>query len=128
MILFVTARTRSGHRRGIADCSFARRRLLLGEELTGVAVPVAQRDRHRPCRIRGRLLARRNGALRHAGLLRGRHDISHLRRLSERYFRYTTAARHRRALDTDGAFDAGTDKRYGGKNIERLVLSNTVVS
>ena len=46
-------------------------RLLLGAELIGVAIPVARVTRHRPDRIRGRLLAGSASAVRHVDLRRG---------------------------------------------------------
>ncbi len=91
--------------------------LLFGAELTGIAMTSGARDRHRPDRIRGRLLAG-HAAGRHVDLQRGRHAVSRLRRLRGRFERHTTVAGGRPARDPDGTFDSGINKRQGDENIE----------
>ena len=61
------------------------------------------RDRHRPDRIGGRLLAG-HAAGRHVDLQRGRHAVSRLRRLRGRFDRHTAVAGGRPARDPDGRF------------------------
>ena len=78
--------------------------LLLGEELTGIAIPVA--------RVAG------HAADRHVDLQFGRHAVSRLRRLRGWFDRHTAVAGGRPARDPDGTFDSGINKRPGDENIE----------
>ena len=91
--------------------------LLLGAELTGVAMPVA--------RVAGIALIALGVACwpgtplaRHVDLQRGRHAVSRLRRLRGRFDRHPAVAGGRPARDPDGTLDSGINKRQGDENIE----------
>lgn len=91
-------------------------RLLLGEELTGVAIPVA--------RVAGIALVALglacwtgNPTVRHVDLQRGRHAVSRLPWLRGRFGRLATVAGGRPARDPDGTVGAGINKRQGDQNI-----------
>ena len=91
-------------------------RLLLGEELTGVAADQWRVAGHRADRTGRRLLAG-PGAGRHADLQRGSHGVSRLRG-SRGGERRSAVAGGRPARDPDGASDSGRDKRQGDENID----------
>jgi hypothetical protein len=90
--------------------------LLLGAELIGMAITLA-RGRHRPDRIRSRLLAG-HSAGRHVDLQCGYHAVSRLRRFRGRFDRHPTVAGGRPAHDPDGTFDSGSNKQRGDERIE----------
>ena len=92
-------------------------RLLLGQELAGVAIPVA--------RVLGIALIALgvacwpgDAAGRHVDLQRGRHAVSRLRRLRGRYERHAAVAGGRPACDPHGTLDSGINKRQGEEYIE----------
>ena len=87
-------------------------RLLLGEELAGVAVPVARVAGIALIALGGRLLAGQ-GADRHVDLQRRHHAVSRLRRVRRRCRRPSAVAGGRPARDPDGTSDSGCNKRQG---------------
>ena len=111
-------RGRSGYRRGVADCSVARRAVVARRGTYRRCHPGSARDRHRPDRIRGRLLARRHGAW--CGMLTysvARHAVSLVSRHPRRMGRAAVVAGRRVARRPDvivGALLAGeANDRHG---------------
>ena len=80
--------------------------LLLGEELTGIAIPVARVAGIALIALRGRLLAG-PAAGRHVDLQRSRHAVSCLPRFRRRFDRHPAVAGGRPSRDPDGTFDSG---------------------
>jgi len=97
-------------------------RLLFGEALAGVAIPVARVTGIALIAFRGRLLAG-PAASRHVNLQRGYHAVSRLRRNRGRFDRHTPVASGRPARDPDGPIDSVINKKqHSGLDRGRLVL------
>ena len=103
-------RRRSGHGCGVAGRSVARWAVVAGCGTDRRRHTSRTRDRHRPDRIRGRLLAG-HAAGRHVDLQRGRHAVSRLPRHPWRMGRAAVVAGGRGACCPDGAVGACMARR-----------------
>ena len=91
---------RSRDRIGVADCSVARRAVVVRRGACRRRHTGGARGRHRPDRVRDRLLAG-PAAGRHVDLQRGRRAVSRLPRFRRRVDRHSTVAGGRPARDPD---------------------------